>query len=124
MNNILQAAVLGFALFLASCSAFKITPEEESTREKAHKIIVASSMRDADLLEYEEVGSLECMRYANNAIGSPEESCKNEFKMTAAEKGAELVVIQGQNIRKCEYGTDDCIYIKAKGYKKMATALE
>lgn len=124
MESLLKGTALIFTVLLVSCSAFKVSPEEATAREKAYNVVVMNTMREADLLEYEEVTQLECTRYAKNSIGSPEESCKQEFKMTAAEKGGELCVLQGQEVRKCEYGTDDCLYLKAKCYKKMATALE
>ena len=123
MKSLLKSIALIFAVFLTSCAAFNVSPEESAAREKAYKIVVLNSVRDADLLEYEEAATLECVRN-RNSIGSPEESCRQEFKMGAAEKGGELCVIQGQEIKKCQYGTDDCVYLKAKCYKKLATALE
>jgi hypothetical protein len=123
MKSLLNGIALIVAIILTSCSAFKVSPEEATAREKAYSIVVHNSMRENDLLEYEEAAQLECVR-SKNSIGSPEESCKQEFKLSAAEKGGELCVIQGQELRKCQYGTDDCLYVKAKCYKKMATALE
>jgi hypothetical protein len=123
MNSLMKCVIFIVAMLLTSCAAFKVSPEEEAAREKAHKVAVLDSMREADLLEFEEVVKLECVR-SKNSIGSPLESCRQEFKMGAAEKGGELCVIQGQEVKKCQYGTDDCVYLKATCHKKMATALE